>query len=400
MPKQNPRLLLNLDTTGHLERLRTLIEGAERFECVVAFAKMSGLLEIMGPLTAALDNGLHARFTAGLSFCQTEPAVLAALLKLAGRYDGLQLYVGDTPETFHPKIYAFGSGTESTVILGSANLTAGGFRDNYEASAEIDDAGGALMAEITGFVDGLVAQEIVRPATPAMIDEYARKFEISRIHQAVARKKTSLALARTGFDASTLQAVLDVLREDASENGFDAMVRQRQHRRQQANQLLRQLVISPPATKEEFIARYEALIAHFSSGGLQRGKTRIANNYGHFLAALAKVETLRDATPETAYGVLAGYFSDIDRAGVNILTEILMAINRERFANMNKNAVAGMARANITRFPPRPLKSSVSAQVYAEYCIEADRLRTSLGLNDFVELDTLFNHLYWNEDLT
>lgn len=63
---------------------------------------------------------------------------------------------------------------------------------------------------------------------------------------------------------------------------------------------------------------------------------------------------------------------------------------------MNKNAVAGMARANITQFPARPLKTNVDARVYAAYCAEADRLRERLGLHDFVELDTLFNHLYWN----
>jgi hypothetical protein len=154
------------------------------------------------------------------------------------------------------------------------------------------------------------------------------------------------------------------------------------------------LVARPPATKEGFIDGYDTLIRQFSSGGLHRGKTRIANHYPRFLDALAQAQQLADASPADAYRALAGYFNDIDRAGVNMLTEILMAINSARFANMNKNAVAGMARANITEFPARPLKTNVDAGVYEAYCARAERLREQLGLTDFIELDTLFNHLY------
>jgi len=396
MPKQSAKLLLNGETSGHLERLLALIEESKRLECVVAFAKMSGWENNVVPLTAALKRGLHARFTAGLSFYQTEPAFLQTLLKLSRKYSKLQVYVGDTPETFHPKIYAFSAGGKGTVIVGSANLTSGGFRGNYEASAEIDDAGGELGAEITGYVDTLIGEEVIQPATQPLIDDYTRKFEINRIHQAVARKRTSRAIASTGFDTGTLEAALAVLRDDRTESGFEAMVARRQERRRQANLAMQRLIRTPPSTRGAFLAGYEALIRQFSSGGLQRGKTRIANNHTHFLAALGEAQELRRASPATAYGVLAGYFSDVDRAGVNILTEILLAINSDRFANMNKNAVAGMARANITQFPARPLKTNVDARLYAEYCTEANRLREQLGLRDFVELDTLFNHLYWN----
>jgi hypothetical protein len=358
---------------------------------------MSGWANIAVPLTAALKRGLRIRFTTGLSFCQTEPAVLQALLKLKQKHNNLQVYVGDTPETFHPKIYAFGRGSNGTVIVGSANLTSGGFMSNYEASAEIDDVDGKLMAEIVSHVDALIEQKVVQALKQPLIDAYARKFEINRIHQAVARRRAAKAITSTDVDTDTLQAVLNVLREDKTESGFDAMVALRKERHRQAKLAMQRLIGTPPSTRGAFIAGYEALIQHFSSGGLQRGKTRIANNYRHFLTALSEAQELKRASPATAYGVLADYFGDVNGAGVNILTEILLAINIKRFANMNKNAVAGMARANITRFPERPLKTNVDAEVYADYCEEADRLREQLGLRDFIELDTLFNHLYWNE---
>jgi HKD family nuclease len=396
MSKQSARLLLNRETTGHLDRLLALLEESTRFECVVAFAKMSGWENIVVPLTAALKRGLRARFTAGLSFYQTEPAFLQALLKLSLKHKRLEVYIGDTPETFHPKIYAFSTGGKGTVIVGSANLTSGGFMFNYEASAEIHDEDGELTAEVSEYVNTLIGGEVIQPATQSLIDAYTRKFEINRIHQAVAQKRATKAIANTGFDTDTLQAALNVLREDETENGFEAMVVRRRDRHRRANLEMQRLIETPPSTREAFIAGYETLIRQFSSGGLQRGKTRIANNYTHFLAALGEAQQFRRASPATAYGVLADYFGDIDRAGVNILTEILLAVNSDRFANMNKNAVAGMARANITQFPARPLKTNVDARLYAEYCSEANRLRERLGLRDFIELDTLFNHLYWN----
>lgn len=396
MSEQSVRLLLNGDTEGHLERLHELITKAKRLECVVAFAKVSGLSRISVALIAALKRGLRARFTAGLSFYQTEPEFLQALLKLSKKYENLEVFMGAMPETFHPKIYAFDTGRTHTLIIGSANLTAGGLSGNYEASAEIKDAGGGLMKEVVAHVDELIGSQLLKAATQPRIDDYARKFEINKIHQAVARKRAIKAMANTGFDSETLRAALDALRDDKTDKGFEAKVALRRERRRQANLVMKQLIQSPPSSKAAFLQGYESLIAQFSSGGLQRGKTRIANNYQHFLAALRTAQELKQAAPEVAYDMLVGYFADIDRAGVNVLTEILLALNSDRFANMNKNAVSGMARANITKFPERPLKSNVDAATYAEYCDEAGKLRDHLGLVDFIELDTLFNHLYWN----
>ena len=194
MSKQRVTLLLNRETEGHQNRFLELFDQSSRLECVVAFAKTSGWHEISEALIDGLKRGLEARFTVGLSFYQTEPAFLRAVLKLSQRYRHLQLYIGDTPETFHPKIYAFGMKRKATVIIGSANLTSGGFSINYEASAEVEDADGALMAEIIEHIDALIDAKVVKPATEAKIAAYERKFEINKIHQAVARRRAAKAI--------------------------------------------------------------------------------------------------------------------------------------------------------------------------------------------------------------
>lgn len=397
MPEKDVKLLFNLETEGHQDRILALISKATSIECVVAFAKMSGWSQIADAIEATLKKkGALARFTVGLSFFQTEPDFLHSLLQLSKNYPNLQIFVGDTAQTFHPKIYAFDSGKKSTVIIGSANLTWGGFANNYETSAEIKDADGKLIAEIRGYVDALINEKVITPVTQAIVDDYRRKFEINKIHQGVAARKAANAIAKTDFDTDTLQTALNLLREDKTESGFDAIVAMRRERYRQANLVIQDLTQHPPTTAHKFIERYEALIAQFSSGGLQRAKTRIATNYRHFLTALSEVQQHGQSTPLVAFDVLAEYFEDISGAGINVLTEILLTINSDRFANMNKNAVSGMERANITLFPARPLKTNVDGEKYSSYCAEAKRLRENLGLRDFIELDTLFNHLYWN----
>jgi len=37
-------------------------------------------------------------------------------------------------EVFHPKIYLFKNGIEANVVIGSANITSGGFENNFECS--------------------------------------------------------------------------------------------------------------------------------------------------------------------------------------------------------------------------------------------------------------------------
>lgn len=395
MPQSKIKLLLNREDTGHQHRLISLIHKAKEIECVVAFAKMSGWAAIAAPMIEAAKRGARIRFSVGLSFYQTEPDFLRALLKIARKYQNFQLYIGDTRETFHPKIYAFATPGKHTVIIGSANLTLGGFVENYEASAELDDAP-EIMKEVVDYIDNLIEEGIIEFAAQKTLNEYERCYEINKIHQAVAIKKIKKAVRQKEFDAETLQTVLNALRDDKSDDGFDAKVAVRRERSRQANLAMKRLINERPENRGEFITCYEDLISQFNSGGLQRGKTRIANNFEHFLDALGEALRLKHLPPAAAYNGLAKFFTDIDRAGVNVLTEILVALDCERFANMNKNAVAGMARANIMQFPDRPLKTNVDGQIYAEYCTEANRLKERLGLRDFLELDTLFNHLYWN----
>ncbi|RTL18383.1 MAG: NgoFVII family restriction endonuclease, partial [Burkholderiales bacterium] len=123
------QLLVN-EERGHGDKLVKLLKQAERLECLVAFAKASALNGLLKSLRKALERGLEARFAIGLDFYLTEPVVLRKLLELTKEH-ALKLYLSDSSETFHPKIYAFQHSKGCSVIVGSANFTQGGLYANY-----------------------------------------------------------------------------------------------------------------------------------------------------------------------------------------------------------------------------------------------------------------------------
>lgn len=388
-------LLLNEERRDHGQVVAKLLKRAKRMECLVAFAKASALNGLIAELEKELVRGLRARFAIGLDFYLTEPDLLRKLWRL-GKGHALELYLSNSSETFHPKIYAIQGEERCSVLIGSANMTRGGFSGNYEASAMIADAKGALFSSVVRFFDELVADEIIVPATKSRIDAYEREYVIHDAWRKVAKKRTE-KLSRSSDAPSyiLLGQILALMREDGSAAGFEAQEALRRDNRRQAQTMLKNLASRRGDVKRNFLQRYEALIGLFHSGGLHRGKTEVAKHPDRFVAALADIIRQPNLSPHEAFDVLHGHFSEIPKAGINLLTEILHALDNKRFVVMNQNAVSGMMRAGIANYPLHPTKQSVGGDSYARYCREADGVRRALGLANFTELDALFNYAYW-----
>lgn len=387
-------LLVNDDDNDHQQALGRLLPGTRRMECMAAFAKTSGLEVIMPDLKKALDAGMEARFAVGLGFFLTEPGVLRELLSLQSKYN-LSLYVNKSRETFHPKVYALSNGERCTVVVGSANLTGGGLMDNYEASALVDDPKGRLMKSVSTHIDGLIAEKVLVRPTRADIDEYERAYLIHREYQRIAKQRAERAVKQVGVYTETLQEKLREMKRDPTENGFDFHQTARRRHRKEAAAKLREIAFSGKLNPRSFLAHYEELLEAFHSGGLQRSKTVVAQYHREFQAALADLLNAGKRSPGEAYQLLLDHFEHISGAGVNVITEILHAVDCKRFAVMNQNAVSGLGLANIHAFPAKPNKNTVSAERYADFCRQADIVRKELGLADFSELDALFNYAYW-----
>lgn len=133
------QFLVNDYGRDHRRTILSFLNKADHFECLVAFA--TGVADgFTKQLKASLKRGMTGRMAVGLSGFVNEPKCLKSLFSLIGKND-FKLYLASVDAVmFHPKIYGFRMGKQTTVLIGSANLTSGGFCDNYEASAVIENS--------------------------------------------------------------------------------------------------------------------------------------------------------------------------------------------------------------------------------------------------------------------
>lgn len=394
---QNVKLMFNTEHHSHQEEFTKLLSDAKRLDCVVAFAKHSGLKLIIENLTSSLQDGLKARFVISLDFYLTDPAVLRKFLELGKKHDS-KLYLSESESTFHPKIYALTYSSGCAMMVGSANLTSGGLLNNYEASAVINDPTGNLAREVSNHIDELIENGELVEATTQRINEYERQHRLHHAFQSIKNRHFEQAKNSTNENTLVLEKILREMKDDFSEEGFSEQKIQRQRNLGYAFKKIKELASLPPLNADEFLVHYKQLIDFFHSGGLDRGKTIIARQAAAFQEALVAILQLEEPAPRDAYQLLLDHFQNINRAGVNVLTEILHAIDNKRFAVMNQNAVSGLSLANINIFPSKPHKGNVSAELYALYCHKAALVKDELKLNDFGELDALFNYAYWKPD--
>lgn len=396
---------------NHVAKLLELIETASSFDCMSAFASESGLELIYDALVARLEDDLSARFVLGIDFFQTDPAVLYELLELSEEYPDLELYMGNASAkaVFHPKVYAFMDGDgECCIVLGSANMTRGGFANNHEMSALISAEGTELFESIATEINQLIRTREVVAAKTELIDTYAAQYREHAFHQALARKRAKLAKPSTDQSMDKLKAILDVMKLEPGEQNPQISMFEEQSRRRAADQLkardrLESIAAAPTLNKAQFLKLYDELVVEhlWHSGGLHRHRAKVATKAKLFQEALRIIEQAiekkpKTFVPEVIFGPLLDKFKDIPQAGINILTEVLHSYDPSSFAIMNQNSVSGLGLANITGFPLRPTKTTVSAEKYVRFCYKCREVCEALGLKNFSELDALLNYAYWN----
>lgn len=124
-------LLQGFTAQTHMEALADLLgrDDLDRALLSVAFVTKGGVELVARELEAA---GQRADIFVGIRNGVTTREGLEALLNT-----GANLYYVDTGARellFHPKIYICRCGNQATAIVGSANLTVGGLRNNIESS--------------------------------------------------------------------------------------------------------------------------------------------------------------------------------------------------------------------------------------------------------------------------
>lgn len=121
------------------------LQNANSAKMAVAFLKYSGVQVIEQALNNCLKNNGSIEIIAGLDFKTTDPQSIHYFIQLQKQTSNLKFYCyGDKEENktdvvFHPKIYLFQKGRETTGIVGSTNLTRGGLLTNFEVNVVIKE---------------------------------------------------------------------------------------------------------------------------------------------------------------------------------------------------------------------------------------------------------------------
>lgn len=395
-------LLKNGPEEDHASLITRHLETADSFICIVAFAKMSGLRLLLETLADRVANGLSATFVVGIDFFQSEPEVLRSLLRLrasAAKIGGkVSVYMGSEADrcTFHPKVYWFKRKREEALVVGSANMTSGGFSDNHELSVALSGADGKWRKRLDKWIAERVKERDIVEAKPALINRYEQRRDIYRATMKAAEKRAHRSMDAPSGQTIVLNDLLAEMQEDNGPDGFSAQVKHRRRNYRKAVKLLSDLAGAPDLKPRDFLPRYEEQLRYWHSGGLHRGKSSLAKKAPQYQAALRALAAEPSQDVGALFDLLKSFFDKIPRAGTNVLTEILHTRDPKRFPVMNRNSVAGLGLANIRGYPRKPAKSNLDGETYRRFAFDAVTLCKNLGLQDLGELDVLFNFAYWN----
>lgn len=178
----------------------------KRIVFVSAFVSVQTIVRIKPQILALRDEGTHIRFVLGIDLGGTSSEVLR---ELHGWGVDARIVKHRIPgHTFHPKIYLFERPGQAEIIIGSNNLTEGGFFGNYEGSARVTyrlphdlDAFTAACNELGRFLDP--AGPVVYELTSEFVEDLIERGEVpseaeARLGRDVAEPSTRKTRRRDG----------------------------------------------------------------------------------------------------------------------------------------------------------------------------------------------------------
>ncbi len=395
-------LVTNASKPSHGGALLEALAHAQQVWIAVGFLKDSGFQWFSPQLESLVQSGGRSRVYVGLSLYITEPQALRNLMGIcAGGADAV-VYLCDPPkETFHPKVYCFRGRGESTVFVGSANLTGAGMASNIEQSACV--RGGEDSAFLSDVVDSLQAfekQKWCYLANDVLVDRYERKYDI--MHKAHAKADAAamkLIAALRDFDLAVMHDHVDSYRAiPAEQEDFE----RRRRNYKEAARILNKLATTSSGSAKTFLDLYGRLIGAagmgrlWHSGSLFRSKTKVAHSRRGFGEVLNAIRSNIDTTPEDLFRIARESKAEnaVDGLGVNVITEMMNTLAPSRYPVLNSNPLGSLGFFGFKDFPSPGNFKSATYQVFADLL---QQIATEFGFEDLGRVDHFMNFVYWRE---
>ncbi|MFT6449259.1 MAG: HKD family nuclease [Oleispira sp.] len=154
--------------------LDVAIQKADEVYVITAFAHQTGWKLIKD---AIKTTSAHVELLAGLDFCRTEPGVLKQWVSPS--YSHVRPHLYTKKITFHPKVIIVRSKAKkyNFAIVGSGNMSQGGYIKNVECNVYIDNK--EQVSNLTSWYKDLVAEGACR-LNEEMIEAYLPKYESAK----------------------------------------------------------------------------------------------------------------------------------------------------------------------------------------------------------------------------
>lgn len=165
--------IVGLPTQFHLnDELRT----AQSVKIATAFAHWSGWRLLLPHIKEVRGT---VKLLTGLSFCQSEPRVLYDWCALSrnGRIEA-RLFA-DKRTTFHPKVLLVKNSRRAFAVVGSGNLSSGGFLENIECGLFSDDA--SVYSSVDAWFEKLFCDDrLTKQLRESDIRRYKKCFDAAK----------------------------------------------------------------------------------------------------------------------------------------------------------------------------------------------------------------------------
>jgi len=398
--------LLSNSGENHKEFLLDLLTQADEIVFAVGFLKNSGFQNLKEEFKEfCSDKTKKSTFYIGTGLGETDSDALLGLFNILKTNSKHQLVLC-TPEAgiFHPKIYVFRNEEKVTIITGSANLTQHGWAVNDEVSMITETTSDSTEhLQLMDYFKTL-NKKYYSDDVEKIIKRYKKEKEE---HQnkfghvptfKFRQRKTTIA----GVDMPRLRRYYELYKKDKKQF-IDPAEREDQYIKAKKN--LEELASNKTLTSPQFSKLLGQLVGHkeykpklWHSGSIHRKTYRTLDYPDAFreIVRLAKQSTTQSIP--SAFDMVISRLNQMRKAkeiygvGENIVTEILLSFNPQKFANLNDNPITVLELVGKIF----PTISSFKGEDYLEYVELLNRIKNDLGMATFLEIDSFFNFVYWN----
>jgi len=396
-----------ISNTGetHRDYLLNLLEQSDKIIFAVGFLKRSGLDNIKDYVKEfCADKTKSSNFYIGTGLGETDPDTLQSLYNIIKTKTNHQLVLC-TPDAgiFHPKIYVFITGRKVTIVTGSSNLTQHGWAVNDEVSMVTETTmNSPEFQKLNNYFKGL-HKRYYTDKVEALITQYKREKEAhgKKYGKGPAfrfrRKKTTIS----GVDMPRLRAYYEIYQN----SDYYIKPNEREAAYEQAKQNLEELASNKRLNASQFHNLFGPLVGHkdykpklWHSGSIHRTTYKTLDYPDAFRDIVRAVKSNLSRPVGTAYENVTGMLNQMRKAkeisgvGENIVAEIFLSYNPEKFANLNDNPLAVLELVG----KEFPYISSFKGPDYAEYVALLTEIKDELEMSSFLEIDSFFNYVYWN----